>query len=227
MPLYDTAEREAESNEVGGPDDREIESNADERDPSPEREVRSEMSAESNEPVESFSQHADEAAGDDSSEAPLEEVTVRKLRINRDGTPVGRSKMETLEESVEDPELSRVEIDPREADSRKVDEGELEEEVSRGSDRVSVGDLSDDDYVEDENDPAEMQDAELPQADLDYTGRARAEFRLTSSVYRMQRSMRQCLRHYYARPENANERSNWGMLHAIMVYGADTKIIGG
>ncbi len=37
--------------------------------------------------------------------------------------------------------------------------------------------------------------------------------------------MQQCLRYYYNRPEIANERSNWGMMHAIMVYGIDTKVI--
>ena len=40
----------------------------------------------------------------------------------------------------------------------------------------------------------------------------------------MQNMMRACLRYYYSRPEMANERSNWGMLHQIMVYGPDTKI---
>ncbi|MGI9472261.1 MAG: hypothetical protein ACR2NZ_12040 [Rubripirellula sp.] len=59
---------------------------------------------------------------------------------------------------------------------------------------------------------------------LDYTGRTAEPIRLTSSVARMQNMMKQCLRYYYARPEIANERSNWGMLHEIMVYGADTKI---
>ena len=60
--------------------------------------------------------------------------------------------------------------------------------------------------------------------ELDYTGRPAEPIRLTSSVARMQNMMRACLRYYYSRPEIANERSNWGMLHQIMVYGPDTKI---
>lgn len=63
--------------------------------------------------------------------------------------------------------------------------------------------------------------------DLDYAGYPREPIRLTRSVYRMQNSIRQCLRYYYGRPESANERSNWGMLHSIMVYGIDTRVIVG
>ena len=58
----------------------------------------------------------------------------------------------------------------------------------------------------------------------DYTGYPSTPIRLTSTVSRMRHSMRQCLSYYHARPEAANERSNWGMLHEIMVYGADTRI---
>ncbi|MCG8651504.1 MAG: hypothetical protein MI861_16805, partial [Pirellulales bacterium] len=47
---------------------------------------------------------------------------------------------------------------------------------------------------------------------------------LSNSVQGMQRSMRSCLRYYFARPEVANERSNWGLLHSIMVFGVDTRV---
>ena len=50
---------------------------------------------------------------------------------------------------------------------------------------------------------------------------------MTSTVYRMQNMMRQCLRYYHGRPEIVNERSNWGMLHSIMVYGIDTRVLAG
>ena len=59
---------------------------------------------------------------------------------------------------------------------------------------------------------------------LDYTGRPAEPIELTRSVSRMQNTMKQGLLYHYARPEAANERSNWGMLHSIMVFGADTKI---
>ena len=59
---------------------------------------------------------------------------------------------------------------------------------------------------------------------LDYTGRPAEPIELTRSVSRMQNTIKQGLLYHYARPEAANERSNWGMLHSIMVFGADTKI---
>jgi len=59
---------------------------------------------------------------------------------------------------------------------------------------------------------------------LDYTGRPAEPIKLTRSVSRMRNTIKQGLLYHYARPEAANERSNWGMLHSIMVFGADTKI---
>lgn len=59
---------------------------------------------------------------------------------------------------------------------------------------------------------------------LDYTGRPAEPIKLTRSVSRMQNTLKQGLLYHYARPDAANERSNWGMLHSIMVFGADTKI---
>ena len=59
---------------------------------------------------------------------------------------------------------------------------------------------------------------------IDYTGRPAEPIKLTRSVSRMRNTIRQGLLYHYARPEAANERSNWGMLHSIMVFGADTKI---
>ena len=67
----------------------------------------------------------------------------------------------------------------------------------------------------------------VPAVEVDYAGYPRTPIRLTNTVYRMQNSIRQCLRYYHARPEIANERSNWGMLHSIMVYGIDTKVLVG
>lgn len=59
---------------------------------------------------------------------------------------------------------------------------------------------------------------------IDYTGRPAEPLQMTRSVSRMQNAIKQGLLYHYARPEAANERSNWGMLHSIMVFGADTKI---
>ncbi len=43
----------------------------------------------------------------------------------------------------------------------------------------------------------------------------------------MEPAVRRCLEYYYARPENAGSRSNWGLMHSIMVYGVDTQIVAG
>jgi hypothetical protein len=41
----------------------------------------------------------------------------------------------------------------------------------------------------------------------------------------MQQPIMQTLRTFHARTEQADKRSHWGMMHSIMVYGADTRII--
>ena len=54
---------------------------------------------------------------------------------------------------------------------------------------------------------------------MDYTGRqqSRPNRRI---LFREANTIKQGLLYHYLRPEAANERSNWGMLHSIMVYGA-------
>jgi hypothetical protein len=149
-------------------------------------------------------------------------VTVRRLRINRDGTPVESAEMapadEILDEETETSHGVRV---GDLTDEDLTEEDWVEEDLTEEGDVVGEpeGGLSDED--------GGVAEPQAKVVDLDYTGRPRQAIRLTRSVYRMQNMMRQCLRYYYAQTENANERSNWGMLHAIMVYGADTKIIAG
>ena len=176
---------------------------------------------ESNDDRETSQPGASPKAYGSKSEAESEaEVTVRRLRINRDGTPVAQlPEMTPVDESPEaEAESSNAAADS----SNSVRVGDLPEEVE-GADDAGAGRSSDDDQGEDD----ETAEPQPTVVDLDYTGRPRQAIRLTRSVYRMQNMMKQCLRYYYSRPENANERSNWGMLHAIMVYGADTKIIAG
>ncbi len=65
----------------------------------------------------------------------------------------------------------------------------------------------------------------------DATGRAKshegigAVAKLDPSIVRLQQPMLQTLRSFHAQTEKADSRSNWGMMHAIMVYGTDTRII--
>ena len=65
----------------------------------------------------------------------------------------------------------------------------------------------------------------LDDARLDYTGRLLVPMELSQTVERLKPSLQQTLRHYYNDMEYAHERSNWGMMHAILVYGNDTQVI--
>ncbi len=62
---------------------------------------------------------------------------------------------------------------------------------------------------------------------LDYTGRPAAEVTPTPTVANMRRGIERILTYFYQRPEIATGRSNWGMMHAMMVFGAETKVVVG
>lgn len=68
-------------------------------------------------------------------------------------------------------------------------------------------------------------------AKRDATGRVKthdgagAVEKLDPAIARMQQPILQTLRSFHAKTEQADARSNWGMMHAIMVYGVDTRII--
>jgi hypothetical protein len=65
------------------------------------------------------------------------------------------------------------------------------------------------------------------EADLDYTGRPAKKFEVSGRVLRMKPGIERVLQYFYDRPEIADKRSNWGMMHSIMVYGVDTRIVAG
>lgn len=79
----------------------------------------------------------------------------------------------------------------------------------------------------DEKPAAESAVADDRPSRLDYTGRPTSPLELNETVRRLEPGLRRCLEYYFARPEQAHERSNWGMMHAIMVYGVDTPIRAG
>ncbi|MEM6473295.1 MAG: hypothetical protein AAF802_27290, partial [Planctomycetota bacterium] len=62
---------------------------------------------------------------------------------------------------------------------------------------------------------------------LDYTGMPTRGVAPNRTAINMRRGMERTLSYFYNRPEAANGRSNWGMMHAMMVYGADTQITAG
>ncbi|TWU43405.1 hypothetical protein Q31b_24440 [Novipirellula aureliae] len=188
-----------------------------------------------------------------SDEPSVEEspVAIRRLRIDRDGTPRSlngnRSPSPSLqriedglaEDAIEIRSLSRAdrEVSVESKEVRAVPRKKVtkpSESAARSVPRQSVGDQFrvGDQFEEVIIEPNGPQSAS-PRADakpapvirLDYTGRPAEAIRLTPTVQRMQGSIQNCLQYYYKQTEVANGRSNWGMMHAMMVWGIDTKII--
>ena len=136
--------------------------------------------------------------------AEQDQVSVRDLSIRPDGTPTDEPIAEQNEPNLE-PQTDEVSEADQPGDD--IDSG-------------YVGDI-------DESTAEVEQPVQAPRQPLDYAGYPQQQIRLTRNVLRMRGMMQQCLRYYYQRPEIANRRSNWGMMHSIMVYGIDTKVIVG
>lgn len=142
----------------------------------------------------------------------------------------------------ESDKLSRVPLQPVERDRLMPLEDAPAGSVSlrdiRGNDldEADLEDLYDaeskaaeSDALAEKDDSAEQRRLRLAQ--LDATGRAKthsgkgAAPNLSTGVMRMQKPIVQCLQHYYGQREKADGRSNWGMMHAVMVFGPDTRLI--
>ena len=54
-----------------------------------------------------------------------------------------------------------------------------------------------------------------------------APIELTPELEQLRTKLRECLAHYYFRPENVATRSPWGSMHAMIAYGVDTELIAG
>lgn len=50
---------------------------------------------------------------------------------------------------------------------------------------------------------------------------------LSPELERLRERMKNCLEYYSQRPESASERSPWGVMHALIAYGADTELLVG
>ena len=50
---------------------------------------------------------------------------------------------------------------------------------------------------------------------------------MTPELEELRTKLRECLAHYYFRPENVATRSPWGSMHAMIAYGVDTELIAG
>ncbi|MGB7327722.1 MAG: hypothetical protein WBD31_22785 [Rubripirellula sp.] len=181
--------------------------------------------------------------GDASDNEPPKEsqgVVVRKLRIGRDGMPLGDpDSLAPFDHEVEDA------LPIGAADSSRLDPPSYARPIDKPAEKPVASSPKKQkplQSVEPEILGADRDREEKRQADadrsnttartrssipLDYAGYPLADVPVGSTVGRMQNLMRACLNHYYSDAEVVNERSNWGMMHAIMVYGIDTKVIVG
>ena len=141
-------------------------------------------------------------------------VVMRDVKIQRDGSPTTQKGVASKQKD----EVVNHSSDLADADTINEDASMQEEPVSEDLVNQSESDL------EPSDSPLAI---EATQPRLDYTGYPRVPLELSGSVLQMQRAMNQCLKYYFGKPESANIRSNWGMLHSIMVWGADTPIIAG
>lgn len=53
------------------------------------------------------------------------------------------------------------------------------------------------------------------------------QIKMTPELLALRGKLRECLAHYYFRPENVATRSPWGTMHAMIAYGVDTQVIAG
>lgn len=153
-------------------------------------------------------------------------VVVRDVRIKRDGSPSTEDDLANGVNANQDSGSSNSGSNttgsnttgPSEDGSTIV----MDEDESDAGDLVVKQETSGNSAEMVEQDPISV---EAPQ--MDYVGYPKVPMELSRSVLQMQAPMSQCLKYYFGRPESANIRSNWGMLHSIMVWGADTPIIAG
>ncbi|TWT93916.1 hypothetical protein [Stieleria varia] len=119
---------------------------------------------------------------------------------------VSRSKPNASERD----DIDSGDNEPRENEFVPSDENEMD---TSGTAEARVGDLSLEDTAED-----------VSHSPLDYTGFPMPELRLTKESAQLKPGIERILKYFYDRPEVAPERSNWGMMHSIMVFGAQTQV---
>ncbi|TWU03211.1 ADP-ribosylation factor-directed GTPase activating protein isoform b [Neorhodopirellula pilleata] len=92
---------------------------------------------------------------------------------------------------------------------------------------IDLKDVQEDKEAQDDIEPLPV--GRLSQ--LDATGRLKLHAEPTAleiippTIARLKSPVLRTLQTFHARTENADSRSNWGMMHQIMAYGADTRII--
>ncbi len=151
-------------------------------------------------------------------------IEFRRLQIERDGTPTQDPSPlpSTLSQRETASASKRTENDEGNNEPLVRDETIEPVEVAPNFDAAETARLRQAPSANTQTPPKRMQ-----QVDLDYTGRPSPALQVSTSVRRLQPAMRSCLTYYHGNPEDASARSNWGMMHQMMVYGVDTNITTG
>ncbi len=162
------------------------------------------------------------------SNSPRGGMAFRRLQIERDGTPTSsiNSRQPTRTTRDAEPLLKEIATAPTSVDGNNEPskrEAVIDDVVvspSFGADESArLGEVP--------GSSARVVPPSRDQVDRDYTGQPVAPIQVSSAVARLQPAMRSCLSYYHGTPEDATGRSNWGMMHQIMVYGVDTNITAG
>jgi len=157
---------------------------------------------------------------------PPSAVQIRPRESAEPTDPAGASPADVADLDPEDSESP--------ANSESLKNSETPDDVESPDDEPPAGEVVVEDLAEPPlaaDESAQDSVAEVPaQTDSqrrDYTGHPIDELQPTRRPMRMQRMIARGLHYNSQRPEIADQRSNWGMMHSIMVYGIDTRIIVG
>jgi hypothetical protein len=102
----------------------------------------------------------------------------------------------------------------------------LETDEPKSAKSESESPLGESTTDEDDSSKSEPKAAESKAAD-DTDADPLAEASLTDEQLELRDRLRQCLAHYYFRPENVATRSPWGSMHWMLSYGVDSQLIAG
>jgi hypothetical protein len=106
--------------------------------------------------------------------------------------------------------------DPPEEATQETTQEAADESSAAKSEEANSDKSSDDD--------AEMPSSNAPQGPATKEP-VKTEPELSLEMTRLREEIRECLSHYYIRPENVAARSPWACMHAMIAYGVDSNLI--
>ncbi|WP_182865296.1 hypothetical protein [Stieleria mannarensis] len=164
------------------------------------------------------------SAATNTGDADLDETPLLPPPSTRQTDP---ADMEPLDQN--QPQRSRATVDslPKRKPKSEIVESASSSKMTDSKNQRGV-DKASPDASRPDNAAASVSIGDLPATEqapaLDYTGRPAAEITPTRTVTNLRRGIERILTYFYQRPEIASGRSNWGMMHSMMVFGADTRL---